>query len=179
MNFIIYDLEATCWEDPQGRVSETIEIGAIKINEYAEIKDTFSQFVKPVVHPFLSPFCINLTSITQVDVNRADKFYAVIQDFQDWIDIFEEEYLLCSWGNFDKTQLIKDCQLHNMEWEWLEEHINLKAQYQDIKKLTKPYGLKKAVKREGFEFEGTHHRGIDDAYNLAKIFGKYVDVWQY
>lgn len=179
MNFIIYDLEATCWENQQGQVSETIEIGAIKINEYAEIEDTFSQFVKPIVHPFLSPFCINLTSITQVDVNRADKFYAVIQDFQDWIDIFEEEYLLCSWGNYDKTQLVKDCQLHDMEWEWLDAHINLKAQYQDIRKLSKPCGLKKAVTREGFEFEGTHHRGIDDAYNLAKIFGKLFDVWRY
>lgn len=179
MNFIIYDLEATCWENQQGQISETIEIGAIKINEYAEIEDTFSQFVKPIVHPFLSPFCINLTSITQVDVNRADKFYAVIQDFQDWIDIFEEEYLLCSWGNYDKTQLVKDCQLHDMEWEWLDAHINLKAQYQDIRKLSKPCGLKKAVTREGFEFEGTHHRGIDDAYNLAKIFGKLFDVWRY
>jgi inhibitor of KinA sporulation pathway (predicted exonuclease) len=179
MNFIIYDLEATCWEDKRGQVSETIEIGAIKINDYAEIEDTFSEFVKPVIHPFLSPFCTNLTSITQVDVNRADKFYAVIQDFQDWIDIFDEEYLLCSWGNFDKTQLVKDCQFHDMEWEWLDAHINLKAQYQDIKKLSKPRGLKKAVTREGFEFEGTAHRGINDAYNLAKIFGKLFDVWQY
>ena len=103
----------------------------------------------------------------------------MIEAFQDWIEIYEEEYLLCSWGKFDQTQLIKDCELHDIEEDWLFDYINLKTQYSDMKKLSKPYGLKKAVKREGFEFEGTHHRGIDDAYNLAKIFGKYFDVWQY
>ncbi|MFT6149244.1 MAG: inhibitor of KinA sporulation pathway (predicted exonuclease) [Saprospiraceae bacterium] len=179
MNFIIYDIEATCWEDRRGRASEIIEIGAIKVNDYAEVEDTFCQFVKPVIHPFLSPFCMELTSINQVDVNRADKFYAVVEAFQDWIDIFDEEYLLCSWGKYDKTQMIKDCQFHDMDWEWAEEHIDLKAQYKDYRKLSKPYGFKKALKREGFEFEGTHHRGIHDAYNLAKIFGKLFDVWQY
>lgn len=179
MNFIIYDLEATCWENKFKRQAEIIEIGAVKINEYAEVEDTFTRFVKPVVHPFLSPFCIQLTSITQVEVNRAAKFYTVVEEFQDWIGIDEEEYLLCSWGNYDKTQLIKDCDFHDIESDWIEDHINLKRQYQQIRGLNKPYGLKKAVKVEGFEFEGTHHRGIDDAYNLAKIFGKFFDEWQY
>lgn len=179
MNFIVYDLEATCWENRGKRQSEIIEIGAIKLNEYAEVEDTFCRFVKPVVHPFLSPFCIQLTSITQVDVNRAAKFYTVVEEFQDWIEIDDEEYLLCSWGNYDKTQLIKDCEFHDIYSDWAEEHINLKAQYQQIRGLNKPFGLKKAVKAEGFEFEGTHHRGIDDAYNLAKIFGKFFDEWRY
>lgn len=179
MNFIVYDLEATCWENRAKRQSEVIEIGALKLNEYAEVEDTFARFVKPVVHPFLSPFCIQLTSITQVEVNRAAKFYTVIEEFQDWIGVDEEEYLLCSWGNYDKTQLIKDCDFHDIDSDWVEKHINLKAQYQQIRSLNKPFGLKKAVKSEGFEFEGTHHRGIDDVYNLAKIFGKFFDEWRY
>jgi inhibitor of KinA sporulation pathway (predicted exonuclease) len=28
---------------------------------------------------------------------------------------------------------------------------------------------------EGLEFEGTPHRGIDDAINIANIFRKYID----
>jgi 3'-5' exoribonuclease 1 len=179
MKFIIYDLEATCWEDRRSRKAETIEIGAVKLNEYGEVESTFCKFIKPVIHPFLSPFCMNLTSISQIDINRAEKFPEVVEAFQDWIEVYDEAYLLCSWGKFDKTQLIKDCELHDVEDDWLEDYINLKSQYADMKNLNKPYGLKKAVKREGFEFEGIHHRGIDDAYNLAKIFGKYFDVWQY
>jgi inhibitor of KinA sporulation pathway (predicted exonuclease) len=40
-------------------------------------------------------------------------------------------------------------------------------------------GLKSAVEREGFEFTGTHHRGIDDAENLAKIFVQYLGLWHF
>lgn len=179
MKFIIYDLEATCWENRRSRKVETIEIGAVKLSEFGEVESTFCKFIKPILNPFLSPFCMNLTSISQIQINQAATFPVVIEQFQDWIEIYDEEYLLCSWGNFDQTQLIKDCELHDIEDDWLDDFINLKAQYSDMKNLSKPYGLKKAVKREGFEFEGTHHRGIDDAYNLAKIFGKYFDVWGY
>jgi 3'-5' exoribonuclease 1 len=48
-----------------------------------------------------------------------------------------------------------------------------------FKRMKQPIGLKKAVVREGFEFTGIHHRGISDAENLAKIFAKHLDVWQF
>lgn len=180
MNFIIYDLEATCWRGrPPGYIQEVIEIGAVKINGFGEILDTFCQFIRPVVNPTLSAFCRELTSITQNQVSRAAKFEPVIEDFQDWINIFEDNYLLCSWGDFDKIALIKDCERNDMEADWLEEHINLKRQYQEIKRLTKPKGLRRVVESEGFEFTGIPHRGISDAENLAKVFVKYLDEWQF
>lgn len=180
MNFIIYDLEATCWKGrPPGHIQEVIEIGAVKVNGFGEVIDKFNRFIKPKYNPTLSAFCRELTSITQEQINMASKFVAVIEDFQDWINIFEENYLLCSWGNFDKTALIKDCKLHEEDFEWLESHINLKRQYQEIKRLSKPRGLRRAVEKEGFEFTGIHHRGISDAENLAKIFRKYLDEWRF
>ena len=180
MNFIIYDLEATCWDGrPLGEVQETIEIGAVHVNSYGEDLGSFNRFIRPKVNPILSPFCKDLTSITQEDVNRADTFLTVIEEFQDWIGVFDQEYLLCSWGSFDKTQLIKDCDLHEVEADWLEAHINIKRQYHDIKKLSRPCGLRRAVVKEGFEFTGIQHRGISDAENLAKVFIKYVDEWQF
>ncbi|MFK7982147.1 MAG: exonuclease domain-containing protein [Saprospiraceae bacterium] len=180
MNFIIYDLEATCWLGrPPGYVQEVIEIGAVKMNGYGEITDKFCRFIRPVVNPTLSSFCRELTSITQQQVNRASKFESVVEDFQDWIDIFEENYLLCSWGNFDRVALERDCERHDMDFDWLSEHINVKKQYQEIKGLTNPRGLRKAVEKEGFDFTGTPHRGISDAENLAKVFGKYLDEWRF
>lgn len=180
MNYIIFDLEATCWNGrPPSKVQETIEIGAVRLSPYGEVEGTFNRFIRPILNPNLSSFCRELTSIEQSDVNRADTFPRVIEDFQDWAEIFDESYLLCSWGNFDKTMLIQDCQLHDMDYDWLEDHINLKRQYQEIRGLRKPKGLRRAVEHEGFEFTGTHHRGIDDAENLAKIFMKYLDEWQH
>jgi 3'-5' exoribonuclease 1 len=181
MNYIIYDLECTCWEDKSdsaGQVMETIEIGALKLNEYGEVMGTFSQLIRPKIHPVLSDFCQRLTSISQIEVNRAESFTRVINDFMDFIELEEDNYWLCSWGNFDKKQLEKDCILHDIEVAWLDFHINIKQDYLKLKGFRQPIGLKKAVLREGFEFTGTHHRALADSENTAKIFVKYLDVWQ-
>ncbi len=180
MKFIIFDLEATCWMGrPPGMVQETIEIGAIQLNNYGEELGSFNRFIRPIIHPNLSAFCRELTSIDQDDVDRADNFPQVIEEFKDWIDVDEEDYLLCSWGGFDKKMLARDCALHDLHDDWLDQHINLKRQYQLFKRLHRPCGLKSAVRKEGFEFTGIHHRGIADAENLTKVFRKHLDVWQY
>ncbi|MEZ4984707.1 MAG: 3'-5' exonuclease [Saprospiraceae bacterium] len=180
MNFIIFDIEATCWEGrPPSMTPETIEIGAVKMDAYGDVHGTFQRFIKPVLHPQLSLFCRQLTNISQVDINRARTFPDVINEFQDWIDIWEEDYLLCSWGQFDQRLFRQDCTLHHLDDEWTDPHINLKQQYTEIKKLSKARGLKKAVEIEGFEWQGDHHRALDDARNLAAIFRKYLDVWRY
>ncbi|MEO1514309.1 MAG: 3'-5' exonuclease [Bacteroidota bacterium] len=179
MNYIIYDLEATCWEgSPPGLVQEIIEIGAIRINEYAEETGSYNRFVRPILNPYLSPFCKDLTSIAQEDVDRAETFNKVIEEFQDWIGLYEEDYFLCSWGSFDRNILITDCKLHRLEYDWVEPHVNLKQRYQRMMRLHRPCGLKNAVKREGMEFEGIHHRGISDAENLARIFKKHFGEWR-
>lgn len=183
MNFIVFDLEATCWEDDtqlKRHTQEIIEIGAVLILENGEEDGSYQSFVRPKHHPNLSNFCMNLTSITQIDVNRAGFFPDVIEDFKEWFDFYdeEEEYRLCSWGAFDKKALERDCRLHGLDPDWCEHHINLKQQYASFKGLRKEIGLKSAVEREGFEFEGTHHRAISDAENLAKIFVKYLNLWE-
>lgn len=181
MNFIIYDLEATCWNgSSMGKQSEIIEIGAIRLNGFGEETGEFNRFVRPVLNPFLSPFCMELTSIEQSDVDRAATFPEVVDEFQEWVGLFvEDDYLLCSWGDFDKKMLLQDCSLHDLEGDWAQQHINLKKQYQLIRGLRKPIGLKKAVEKNGFDFDGIHHRAISDAHNLAKIFVEYLDEWRY
>ena len=181
MKYIIYDLEATCWEGrPPNKTQETIEIGAVKVNGYGESLGTFNRFVRPVVHPSLSVFCRHLTSIDQTDVERAAEFPAVIEDFMDWIDVYDDEaYVLCGWGNFDRIQLQRDAALHRLDDDWLAPYINVKQQYARMRGLTKPRGLARVVKDEGFTFTGLHHRAISDAENLAKVFVKHLDVWQY
>lgn len=177
MNYIIFDLEASCWlgRPPHG-INEVIEIGAVKVNDYNEVVSIFSKFIKPTVNPVLSDFCKRLTSISQEDVDRTKTFPFIIQEFMDWIGI-DEDFVLISWGKYDKQQLIQDCKLHKMETEWLEHHFNLKPAYRALKDLKDEPGLKKAVKLEGFEFTGIHHRAISDAENTAKIFIKYFKEW--
>lgn len=185
MQFIILDIEATCWETEReavGKTQEIIEIGAVKVDEDGEIVGRFCEFVRPTVHSQISDFCQKLTSITQVNVNQAKTYPFVIEQFKRWIGIGtddEDEYLLCSWGFFDQRILSRNCLLHKLDDAWTKTHINLKEQYPRIKGLRRTLGLRRVVEDEGFEFEGLHHRGIDDAINLSKIFVKYMHQWAY
>jgi len=183
MNYIVYDLEATCWEnefEARGKRREIIEIGAVLLDKEGNVINQFESFVQPIAQPMLSDFCQKLTTISQVDVNQADKFPEVIEDFKEWIGANTgEEYLLCSWGFFDKSALIKDCQLHKLDGKWAKQHISLKDQYPRIKNTGRAVGLKKALTLEGFEFEGTAHRALADAVNLVKIFKKYLNLWRF
>ncbi|MEO0895304.1 MAG: 3'-5' exonuclease [Bacteroidota bacterium] len=179
MNYIILDLEATCWEKRDQRPNETIEIGALLINENKEIVSEFCQFIQPKVHPTLSDFCTKLTSIRQEDVEQAGAFPQVITAFQQWFGYGEEEYLLCSWGKYDKHQFQRDCDLHGIDKSWTDQHISLKHQYAEIQSLKRPIGMKAALNREGLSLDGTHHRGIDDARNISKIFLQYYGEWRY
>ena len=178
MNYIILDLEATCWKDrSENMQNEIIEIGAVKINKNGIIENEFSEFVKPILNPILSDFCTELTTIKQSEINPADTYDIVVNRFKNWIDL-RQKFVLCSWGFYDKKQFIKDCDLHSLDKNWLANHISLKHQYAKIKKLRKPIGMGGALKKEGLKLDGTHHRGIDDAKNIAKIFKAYFDAWR-
>ncbi|WP_010499358.1 3'-5' exonuclease [Paenibacillus elgii] len=177
MNYIVFDLEATCWEHDRTKQNEIIEIGAVKINEQLEIVDEFQTFVKPILNPWLSDFCKKLTSITQEDVNQADYFPQAIQQFQDWIG--KEDYFLCSWGLYDKSQLTKDCELNRLGTEWLANHISIKHQHGKLIGKERGVGMARALDMLKLPLEGTHHRGIDDARNIAKIFVRIFDKLEF
>ncbi len=182
MNYIIFDLEATCWENKQEHrgENETIEIGAIMINEKKEIVSEFCSFVKPVRNPMLTDFCTELTSIRQDDVDSAKKFNEVIEEFKSWITSSgQDDYILCSWGFYDRRQLERDLDIYDVDKEWIKKHISLKHQYPAIKGFKKRIGIKNALEKEGITFTGRHHRGIDDARNISKIFIRYFYKWDF
>lgn len=171
MNYIILDLEATCWNERHHQnKSEIIEIGAVAINEKKEILGEFQTFIKPKLNQQLSDFCIELTSITQKMVDDAPYFPEALLQFQNWINHFGKDYFLGSWGFYDKNQFEKDCLLHELDTNWLKNHVNIKFQHAKIRQLPKALGMSAALSYEKLTLEGTHHRGIDDAKNIAKIF---------
>ena len=179
MNYVIYDLEAACWlgRPPAGH-NEIIEIGAILVNDYGEMADKFTRYVRPIINPVLSGFCKSLTSIQQHNVDTADRFDVVIDDFMDWFDYENADFHLISWGENDRKLLTQDCLFHDRETDWLEHCIDMKVVYQRMRKMNRPLSLKNALAKEEIEFTGKHHRAIDDALNLAKLFTRYFDLWE-
>jgi len=169
MRYVIVDLEATCWEGGANiERMEIIEIGAVMLgSNTGPILEEFNTFVKPVDHPVLSDYCMQLTSISQTDVDEADDFKTVFPRFIDWIGA--QPFTLCSWGAYDLKQFKADCERHKIPLpDSFLRHINLKQEFADLRRI-KPCGMAKALNILGIKLEGIHHRGIDDARNIAKI----------
>jgi len=169
LNYIIVDLEATCWEvgtsvDRQ----EIIEIGAVRLRPPGlEREDTFAQFVRPVREPRLTPFCTELTGIRQSDIEQAALFPEVFAEFVAWTG--PEPFQLVSWGAYDFKQFVVECERHGCPFPaTFSNHLNLKAAF-GVMRNSPPCGMARAMAVAGLLLEERHHRALDDAMNIAKL----------
>ena len=169
---IIVDVEATCCDDgsfPREEM-EIIEIGAVAFQvATGEITGEYQSFIRPVRNPQLTTFCRELTGICQKDVDVADDFPAVMVPFSKWLSQFEE-YDFCSWGFYDRSQFEQDCAFHSVTYPFTGPHRNLKLEFSEALGVKKRFGVGRALRKLGLEFEGTPHRGLDDARNIARIY---------
>lgn len=173
--YCVVDLEATCDERGPRVVPreemETIEIGAVMVDvvTLAPVAE-FQAFVRPVRHPQLTAFCTNLTSITQADVDQADHFPQVLHDFLAWANGFSG-WRFCSWGAYDVKQIRRDCDYWDLDppWPW-NDSVNLKRIFAKQQGNIKECGIPAALSILGLpSMEGVHHRGLDDARNIARL----------
>jgi inhibitor of KinA sporulation pathway (predicted exonuclease) len=166
-HYLVVDLEATCDREGFPREEmEIIEIGAVVVEpRKLEPVDAFQTFVRPVVHPTLTPFCTELTTIRQADVDDAPDFPEAIAALGAWLRWKVE---LASWGRYDKTQLLRDAARHDVRLPFSGRHLDIKGAFAERAK-TRPMGVSRALERVGLQFEGTPHRGIDDARNIARL----------
>jgi len=169
--YLIVDLEATCSNDgvvPREEM-EIIEIGAVMQNARTfEIDSEFQVFARPVRHPELTDFCTELTGITQDDLANAPRFSESLNAMTEWMSEFEDA-LFCSWGYYDRNQFIQDCEYHHLPYPFGQAHLNLKVEFSRTFGNQKKLGITDALRRLGLRFDGAHHRGLDDAKNIARI----------
>ena len=168
IRYLVVDLEATCDDHdalPRDE-SEIIEIGAVLVDGATlEPIEEFQTFVRPVVHPRLTPFCTRLTTISQADVVRAPTFRFVAPK----LAAFGQGALFCSWGGYDKNQLERDARRAGIRSPLGPRHLNLKEMFARAAGERGQIGNQSAMRRVGLTPTGTHHRGIDDARNIARL----------
>lgn len=172
---IVCDLEATCWDDRPFSVEEMdiIEIGCALTTLEGEVLDTFSTFVKPTRNPVLSAFCQTLTTIKQADVDHAPTFPEAMSLLDSWAP--KTGCAWVSWGNYDRKQFSAQTQRELVSSSLLRlPHINLKKAWRLTTKH-KHTALLSALDFHKLSFQGTQHRGIDDAINTARLL-PYIDT---
>lgn len=172
--YLVIDLEATCDDDERMPREETeiIEIGAVLCEEDS-LRNVaeFQTFVRPLRHPRLTPFCTRLTTITQEQVASAPTFPVAVQRLGAWLreQGAAGRITFCSWGDYDKNQLAREERRNGIRLPLGPQHINLKEAFRRRSGDDKKLGNGQGLQRVGLRFEGTAHRGIDDARNIARL----------
>ena len=170
-HLLIVDLEATCFargEEPAGFFSEIIEIGAVFFDTATNtVTRQYQSFVRPTLYPRLSAFCKQLTTISQDQVDAAPALADALDGLRALYD--PAIAVFASWGFYDQRQIERTCARFDIPYPFAKAHISLKHNHAAFYHLPQPLGMDAALHYHGLELLGTHHRGLDDARNIASI----------
>jgi inhibitor of KinA sporulation pathway (predicted exonuclease) len=165
----VIDIEATCWEGapPVGQENEIIEIGLCVLDvAMAQRLEKRSILVRPE-HSRVSDFCTKLTTLTQAQVDSG-------VSFKEACAILKKEYeakdrIWASFGDYDRRQFEKQCQAYKIGYPFGPRHLNVKSLFAMLHALPEEIGMAETLQALKLPLEGTHHRGDDDAWNIAAI----------
>ena len=175
---LVLDLEATCWENrttPAGEPQsvwnmEIIELGCALATRSGTILESRSFLVRPSRFPDLSRFCTELTGITQDMVDSAPAYPEAIQELNDWLGSPADDFIWCSWGNYDRLHLEAESETHKVAPTLMQSpHLNLKRIWRRTTGQKRKNGLSHALAFHDLAFEGHLHRGVDDACNMVRL----------
>ena len=166
---LVVDVESTCWKGapPPGQSSEIIEIGLCPIDLKTLTRTQKRSILVKPVRSQVSRFCTELTTLSPDMFARAGSL-------ADAIDVLKTEYcsqnrLWASWGDYDRRQFERVCRDQGVAYPFGPSHLNVKSLFAAAAGNRHETGLDGAYKRLGLTMEGTHHRGDDDAWNIAQI----------
>lgn len=174
MNYIVLDLEwnqsKTDTEKSPELAFEIIEIGAVMLNDACVMIHEFNRLVKPEVYKEMNQVTSRLVHLEMQELQRGDPFPRVAEDFLQWCG--SEEYLFCTWGAMDLTELQRNMQFYNMTpmsdgpIAFLDVQKLFSLAYEDGKSRR---ALEYAVDKLGIEKDIPFHRAFGDAYYTAKL----------
>jgi inhibitor of KinA sporulation pathway (predicted exonuclease) len=165
----VVDVEATCWarNQPPGAVSEIIEIGLTVVDlTTAERLARHRILVRPA-RSTVSEFCTELTGLTQHEVDGGVSFAEACRLLAAEHHAGSRPW--ASWGDYDRNQFTRQCRDTRTPYPFGRHHTNAKAAFTEAYGLRKRPGMAQALEFAGRRLEGRHHRGEDDAWNIAGL----------
>ncbi|AXL92535.1 DNA polymerase III [Streptomyces sp. CB09001] len=169
----VIDLEATCWDGqpPPGEVSEIIEIGLAVVDLDARERVARHRILVRPARSRVSAFCTELTGLTRAEADRGVGFAAACETLVREHGAGVRPWT--SWGDYDRKQFVRQCAADGVPYPFghpaERAHTNAKAVFADAHGLRRRPGMAAALEIAGLPLEGRHHRGVDDAWNIAAL----------
>jgi inhibitor of KinA sporulation pathway (predicted exonuclease) len=175
----VVDVEATCWDGqpPPGAVHEIIEIGLTVVDLSARRRVSRHEILVRPARSEVSAFCTELTGLTPSDVARGVSFAEACRILAEEHDARRRPWV--SWGDYDRRQFEAQCRATGAPYPFGRPaergHTNAKAVFTGAYGLRRRPGMARALEVAGLPLEGRHHRGEDDAWNIAALVLDLVD----
>jgi inhibitor of KinA sporulation pathway (predicted exonuclease) len=160
---LCFDMEMCCW--PNRGPGEIISIGVCELNlENSQISRKSHHLVKPRAE-LISPFCTDLTGITQRMVDKEGR------PLEDVLNTVRNQYgskrPYAAWGS-DAEYLAAQCRRFRIRTP-IKAKLDIELLYRIKRRSSESVGLTDALRRQGIEFEGQAHNALADAINLARL----------
>ena len=180
MNYLVIDLEmCRVPRDYRSKrykyASETIQIGAVLLDEEFKRIGTLSQFVHPE-HGVIDYFIENLTGIKNGQVKHAPRLQEALLHMLNWIG--DREYKVYAWSGSDRAQILHEIKAKNIVDEKIASFMEESrwVDYQDIfmkrYEMSRKMSLEEALGRADIDPEGRFHDGLNDAVNTGLLIEK-------
>jgi inhibitor of KinA sporulation pathway (predicted exonuclease) len=166
---LVIDVEATCWEGspPSGQENEIIEIGVCTIDVRGRRREERESILVRPRRSRVSPFCTQLTTLTQADVDQGIPFEEASRLLR--AKYHSDQRTFASYGDYDRNQFERQCRSFGVKYPFGPTHLNVKNLFALCRGLPHEVGMDAALGMLGLPLEGTHHRGGDDAWNIAAV----------
>ena len=166
---LVIDLEATCWQGdpPPGETREIIEIGLCVLDVATGERGEPNPILLQPQRSTLSPFCIQLTTLTPEMLADGLTFAAACALLEN--DYQSKDRTWASYGDYDRLQFQAQCEAWGVPYPFGRSHINVKNLLALHLGLEQEVDLQRGMGLLGLPFEGTIHRGVDDAWNIAAM----------
>ena len=129
----VYDFECTCTNDEANPINshEVIEFPIVIIDvEQKAVVAEFQTYVKPELDPQLTPFCTELTGITQEQVDAGVPLSEALNQAHAFLEaqgLFAHEFVFMSCGDFDGNHLKRESTTKNLTVpNYMRRWINFK-----------------------------------------------------
>ncbi|MBE6035013.1 MAG: exonuclease domain-containing protein [Clostridiales bacterium] len=160
---------------------ETIEIGAVMLDDNLQEISSFRTYVKPEYNDEITEKITWLTGITDAMVENAPRFNEALHMFGNWCLGTDDEVRIYAWSDSDFIQITKEMELKGYEMSVKEKEIFENKWYDFQKEFDSKLGFERQVSLNtaldlaGVDFNGREHDALDDARNTASLLQIFRD----
>ena len=171
-HMLVVDLESTCWEGnpPAGEEAEIIEIGVCEFQVSTRTRVRRESILIKPERSSIGEFCTKLTTLTPQQVASGISFADACAKLRK--EYKSRDRTFASYGDYDRRMLERQCLARGIAYPMGPTHLNVKNLLALSHGLRHEVGMAEALNLLILRLEGTHHRGDDDAWNIAAILAE-------